>query len=242
MSKINIGFEKIEPTPHYPDGYDCASYKGLKWESKATGVVAFKVEIKKLLRATQVGRCCYCRRRMGDIQDVHIEHFIEKSAFPDFSFDPHNLSLSCSTCNTQKNAIYRRISARFSRTASRVAQRDVVVKRCPSLAGLYCKNILDESEYRWFHPHLDNFSDHVAIRKNWIFVPKSIKGRRCIRSLNLNKLYSLEERAAAERLAGKRGSLAFATCALSELSELTAPTMYTIVVNEIRRRRKLPPI
>ena len=239
MSRINICFERVDPTPSYPNGYNESSYTGEKWDSKSKAVIDFKEGIKKALRITQVGRCCYCRRPLGDIQDTHLEHFIEKSAFSKFTFEPRNLALSCSTCNTQKNAVFRRISARISKSVSLISGREVKLKRCPALSRYACNNASDINEYRWFHPHLEDFSTHISIRKNWVFVPKTAKGKRCTRSLKLNALYSLERRAAAERLAGQRGTLAFFASALSETSQFKASVVATLVASEIRRRRGL---
>lgn len=239
MAQINICFERVNPTPGYPDGYNASSYTGVKWESQSKAVIEFKKGVKDALRIAQVGRCCYCRRPLGDIQDTHLEHFIEKSAFSKFTFEPQNLALSCSTCNSQKSAVFRKISSRLSKSISLIAGRKVEIKRCPVLNRYNCRNISNTSEYRWPHPHLDDFSEHISIRKNWVFTPKTAKGKRCIRSLKLNALYSLERRAAAERLAGQRGRLAFIATAVSETSQFTAPQVASLIANEIRRRRML---
>ncbi|WP_420003051.1 HNH endonuclease [Arenibacterium sp. LLYu02] len=237
MNKIDICFERVDPTPNYPNGYSSTSYTGVRWDSTSKAAIDFKVSIKNALRITQVGRCCYCRRPLGDDKDTHLEHFIEKSAFSNFTFEPRNLALSCSTCNTQKNAVYRRISSRLSRSLSLASGREIRVKRCPVLSKHTCNNISDINEYRWFHPHLEDFSDHISIRKNWVFVPRTPKGKRCTRSLKLNTLYSLERRAAAERLAGRSGLLTLLASAISETSQFKASEVARLIANEIRRRR-----
>jgi len=229
----------INPTPSYPNGYDKNTYLGRKWESKAECVTKLKKKLKDDLRNIQVARCCYCRRHLGDIQDTHLEHFIEKSAFPDLTFSIKNLSLSCSTCNTMKNSCFRRLSTKESMRQSRLAGVIVKAYRCPVLTKSTLSSLSDANEYRWFNPHLEPFSDHIVIRKNWIFLAKTAKGRRVTKSLKLNALKNVELRAASERLAAKKGTLAFTVGLISEASHFNGSALAQIASTEIRRRRAL---
>ncbi len=239
MRSINICFEVINPTPTYPDGYSAVSFDGLSWDSRAVVVKQFKSHVKKALREIQVGRCCYCRRHLGDIHDTHLEHFVEKSAFPVLTFSIKNLSLSCSTCNTMKNACFRKHSARESKRQSRITKSNVKALRSPVLICHLPPAMTDPDEYRWLNPHLDPFSDHIDIRKNWVFFPKSAKGRRVTRNLRLNALRNVEVRAASERLAAKKGTLAFAVGLMSESVNFGGSALVQIAVAEIKRRRAL---
>ena len=56
------------------------------------------------LRIQQNNLCCYCKYKLGfDIRQVEIEHIIPKAEYPNFTFEPLNLALSCPACNTKKN-------------------------------------------------------------------------------------------------------------------------------------------
>ncbi|WP_164844757.1 HNH endonuclease [Brucella pituitosa] len=103
---MNIGFERILPTPTYASGVTLASFAGRNWDSRAKIVTEFKQNLKSTLRHAQRSLCCYCRRPLGDYRDTELEHIIEKSAHPAFTFEI-NLALSCSTCNNQKARSYK---------------------------------------------------------------------------------------------------------------------------------------
>jgi hypothetical protein len=237
MTAIKICFEKIEPTPSYPHGCTEITYQGKSWDSRAASVVEFKKHLKDLLRSSQVGRCCYCRRHLGDIQDTHLEHYIEKAAFPALTFSILNLALSCSTCNTKKNSVFLKTSNALSKVQSAAQGAAVKLFCCPVLRNGSLSNISDTNEYLWVHPHVDRFSEHMVIKKDWVFSWLTPKGRCCIESLHLNDLYNIEMRAAAERLAEKRGTLEFVAAIIAESSNLSTATLATIAATEIRRRR-----
>lgn len=237
---MHIGYERIFPTPAYPAGVTSNVLAPLTWTSKANSVVVFKSSLKDKLRQVQLGRCCYCRRMLGDSITIDLEHFIEKAAHPTFTFAIQNLALSCRTCNGKKNEAYLRLCGRLSRNSASPISAAVKVLRCPTLTEpLTSAAPLPTSTqaYRWVHPHFDEFSTHIAIKKNWIFSWKTKKGLRTIRGLRLNALAQIERRAIAERLAARAGAMSLAIAAFAELDFASAKVVCMSVASELRRRR-----
>lgn len=174
---MNIGFDKISPTPQYPYGINAVQLSTYDWSSKAGVVLQFKAALKADLRTAQLGRCCYCRRLLFDDISTHIEHFVEKAQHPLFTFEIKNLALSCGTCNTQKNGKNNLLASLIKKRAER--QGKSPSPRCLTLAQELEPNATlpnDPQHYRWVHPHLDKYSDNIQIRKGWVFVGKTPKG------------------------------------------------------------------
>jgi len=237
---MNIGFEKIIPTPQYPQGIQATHLAGLDWSSKANVVVQFKAAIKQDLRTAQNGRCSYCRRLLFDDIATHIEHFVEKSQYNEYAFEIQNLSLSCGTCNTQKNGYNNTFNSWLKKRAKR-AGRDLQ-SRCPTLlyepaAGSALPST--SQDYRWVHPHLDNYSQNIRIERGWVFVGSTLKGTRTIRSVKLNALAKIEQRALSERLATRGGMLSTLVGAMAELNRHKAREVAATVVKVLQRRRNL---
>lgn len=232
-----IGFERIFPTPEYPAGKNVGAYLGLQWRSRAGIATEFRTSLKHSLRIAQKGRCCYCRRRLGDERDTELEHFLEKAEFPQYTYEIRNIGLSCSTCNGMKNSRFLRISNHLTRKAAAAGAANPSVLRSPVVSSAPIGNFDDANSYRWVHPHFDNFTDHIVVHRSWIYVGKTAKGRRSIGGMKLNALAALERRAVAERLMEKKGTLSFTVGLLSELGSFKARTIAEIASAEIRRRK-----
>lgn len=232
---MNIGFESIAPTPSYPHGLNAAALADYAWTSTAGNVVKFKRSLKAQLRTLQSGRCCYCRRMLpADTMATDIEHFVEKAAYPHLTFEVVNLAISCKTCNSKKNKSYLRLCDRLTRKASKAAGVRTRIVCCPTVR--IGPSLANGADYRWVHPHLDTFSDHIALKRSWIYMPRTTKGFRSIQGMELNALASLEHRAASERLASRKGSLSFTIGVIAEMDKLTASAIGSIVANELKRR------
>lgn len=239
---MNIGFERITPTPHFPPGVTAASLSGLTWNSNAVAVTNFKGSIKSQLRMTQLGRCCFCRRMLYDDYAAHLEHFVEKDHHLQFTFEIQNLGLSCGTCNIQKNATNKSFRTSFKKRAERQGKTSTI--RCRTLsqdlpAGSPLP--LESKSYRWVHPHWDDYSKNINIEKGWIFVSKTIKGTRTIRGVKLNALALIEQRAMSERLSGRGGRLSMLVGAIAELQHHRASEVAATVVKVLHRRRNALP-
>lgn len=238
---MNIGFDKISPTPQYPLGINAIQLSSYDWSSKAGVVLQFKAALKADLRTAQLGRCCYCRRLLFDDISTHIEHFIEKAHYPLFTFEIKNLALSCGTCNTQKNGKNKLLASLIKKRAAR--QGKAPSSRCPTLVQELAPNSTlpsDPQHYRWVHPHLDKYSDNIQIRKGWIFFGKTLKGTRTIRGVSLNALSQIERRALFERLATRGGALSIIVGVIAELEQHKAKEVAAVLATVLRQRRNLP--
>ncbi|TDV53150.1 uncharacterized protein (TIGR02646 family) [Pseudomonas helmanticensis] len=236
---INIGFERIMPTPNYPHGTSAATLSGRSWGSQSNIVNLFKAEIKIALRKSQLGRCCFCRRLLYHDYATHIEHFVDKDGYGDYTFEILNLAVSCGTCNIKKNGHFSTWSTRFSRLFTVPGHSPVV--RCPVLkaqlvaGAAFPNNAID---FRWVNPHVHNYSDHIEIDKGWIFHGKTREGMRTIRGVKLNDVGAVELRALAERLGTRGGRLSMLIGAFAELDVHRARDVAKVVVSAIKRRRE----
>lgn len=129
-----------------------------------------KTNIIAHLRTQQNNTCCYCKYPLGfDIKQVDIEHIIPKSEYEKFTFHPYNLALSCPACNTKKS--------------SKTVLYNPVVS--------YPAN---GESFKIIHAHFDNYSSHIDIVNNCIFVAKSSKGSETITYCELYRLSTVEKR------------------------------------------------
>lgn len=236
---MNIGYERIEPPPSYPSGTNNASLSKYNWESQARDVVNFKLKLKASLRITQKGRCCYCRRLLGDPITTDLEHYIEKSVHPWLRFEIRNIALACHTCNNKKNSSFLKLCGRLNREAKKNAGNPAKRLRSPTLVK-HLDNAApiptDPKAYRWVHPHFEDFSKHIKLAKGWVFSWRSSKGARTIRGLQLNALAQIERRALSERMSSRTGLLSLSIGALSELNSADAKVVCSEVANQIRLR------
>lgn len=236
---MDIAFERIQPTPTYLAGSPFTAFSTVVWKSEANFVVSFKTHLKDQLRAAQKGRCCYCRRMLSsNDQDTHLEHFIEKAVHFEFSFHVQNLALSCSTCNTMKNASFSHVQKILRKRAQR--RGGVAQLRCPVLSLALAPGVplpATNHDYRWVHPHFDTYSLHIYLEKGWIFEWRSPKGRRTIQGMRLNALARVERRAMEERIDARKGRVSMLVAGLAELEHQRATEVALAIARVIRRRR-----
>lgn len=236
---MNIGFERIIPTPGYPAGTTAAALVGLTWESRANVAIAFRAGLKIALRAAQLGRCCFCRRHLYDDYATHLEHFVDKATFPQFGYEIRNLALSCGTCNIRKNAYFSTWDRRY-----RFMTRNFVgpvLARCPVLCfALKSGDAFPAASvnFSWVNPHFHFYSQHILLTRGWVFEGQSKEGRRTIRSLKLNDVGQIERRALAERLEARGGALSMLVGAISVLDQHRANDVKDAIIKVIRRRRE----
>lgn len=132
-----------------------------------------KVNITTHLRTQQDNKCCYCKYPLGfDIKQVDIEHIIPKSLYSKFTFTSLNLALSCPACNTKK---------------STKTVLNNPITRYPS----------NGSNIKIIHAHYDDYSEHIDIINNCVFVAKTSKGSETITTCELFRLNIAEQRAKA---------------------------------------------
>jgi hypothetical protein len=236
---VNIGFESIDPTPSYPAGTTAAALVDLAWESKAIVAIAFRRGLKIALRTSQLGRCCFCRRHLYDDYATHLEHFLDKATFPQFSYEIRNLALSCGTCNIRKSAYFSTWDRRY-----RFITRNFVgpiLARCPAIrVALVAGDPFPTApaDFSWVNPHFHRYSQHILLVRGWVFEGRSPEGRRTIRSLKLNDVGQIERRALAERLEARGGALSMLVGALFVLDQHRANDVKDAIIKVIRRRRE----
>ncbi|MGJ7501220.1 hypothetical protein ACSFBF_12740 [Variovorax sp. ZT5P49] len=236
---MNVGFEKITPTPAYPDGTSAAALHGLPWSSGTNVVTLFKTELKPVLRKAQRGRCCFCRRLLYHDYATHLEHFVDKGGYEDYTFEIQNLALACGTCNIKKNGHFSTWTKRFNDLSAKTGYP--VTARCPVLAVQLNKGApfpTSPADFRWVNPHLHKYSDHIEVRRGWVFYGKTREGTRTIRGVKLNEVGEVEQRALSERLETRGGRLSMLVGALAELHEQRARDVAKAVVLVIKRRRQ----
>lgn len=134
---------------------------------------SIKLNIVNHLRPQQSNTCCYCKYQLGfDIKQVDIEHIIPKSEYEDFTFETRNLALSCPACNTKKS--------------TKSVLTNVIVN--------YPTN---GTNIKIIHAHYDDYSNHIDIINNCVFVATSKKGSETITFCELFRLSTVEQRAKA---------------------------------------------
>lgn len=234
---MNIGFERILPTPTYANGVSLASFAGRKWDSRAKIVTEFKQNLKSELRHAQHALCCYCRRPLGDSCDTDLEHIIEKAAQPAFTYEIRNLALSCSTCNNQKARTYNLLCKKLTKRSNKIFGGVGEVNRSPVLSNNKpLVAISSAADFRWVHPHLDVFSNHILVKKGYFFQRQTLKGHRTIQGLQLNALTRVEHRAAVEKLSLRKGPLSMAIGALSQLHSHNPKQVISILADTIKAK------
>lgn len=235
---MNIGFERIAPTPQYPAGVVAAALNNYAWTSKANVVNQFKDGLKIALRAAQLGRCCFCRRRLSDNIATDLEHFIDKDGFNEYRFEIANLALSCGTCNVKKNGYFVSWSAQMERRSKNfVGPRPRI---CPVVnIAIHVGAAFPTSPavFRWVNPHVHNYSEHISLHKSWVFRGVTTVGRRTVRCLRLNNLGEVERRALYETLEMRGGRLSMLVCAMGELEHHRALEVGKAIAKVLRRRR-----
>lgn len=236
---MNIGFERIDPTPTYPPGVTSAGLFGKAW--KLGGDVGrFKAHLRTTLLEIQFSRCCFCRRGLYEPGAIHLEHFVDHTKFNAYRFEIRNLALSCGICNVKKAGYFKTWEARYKGLTNLPPVTRTPVLKIQVVAGLpYPTNAVD---FRWVNPHVHNYSDHIELTRGWVFTGISAEGRRTVRALRMNLLVEVERRAMETRLAMRGGLLSTLVGSLAEVSQHRARDVADAVAKVIKRRRaKLAP-
>lgn len=132
-----------------------------------------KQKIIAHLRLQQNNTCCYCKYQLGfDIKQVDIEHIIPKSEYEQFTFESKNLALSCPACNTKKS--------------TKPVLNNAIVN--------YPNNGVN---FIIIHAHYDEYSNHIDVINNCVFVAKTKKGSETITFCELFRLNTVEQKAKA---------------------------------------------
>ncbi len=111
------------------------------WERRAAAVEQIKASIESQLREFQNGKCCYCGLKYDETGRGEIEHIAARKTtatrYPEFSFHPSNLAMSCQLCN----------SSSMKHTYDSIDNHNADYFQCT---------------FRIVHPYLDNPVTHYA--------------------------------------------------------------------------------
>jgi hypothetical protein len=130
---------------------------------------ALRKTIKRALIQQQFQRCCHCDQRTpsNDLSRWDLEHFLPKGKYPQFSFTPENLAVSCADCNKIKgthDTLKGNPPVRYPKASSR---------------------------FKMVHPHLDSWKVEID-RVGYVYYANSAKGRETIYVCQLDRLAQLE--------------------------------------------------
>jgi hypothetical protein len=128
--------------------------------------------IRNHYRGQQRGRCAYCKNEVSiqDALNCHVEHIAPKSKYRAFLFEPKNLCVICSDCNTIKRN-----------------QEVIREEPDPVVNGLRrVRYPRASSAFLIVHPHFDTWDDHIQIFGRF-YVDKTPKGHFTIGACMLNR-------------------------------------------------------
>ncbi|MDM9638024.1 hypothetical protein ABFP31_00930 [Acinetobacter nosocomialis] len=140
------------------------------WETKSPLMDTIKGKIRAYFLPRQNNECCYCKmlKQEKNGKVWNIEHVFPREKYPQFTFIPENLAISCLECNGFK-------------LAQDVKSNSKPIKNYPR-TGFNIKII---------HPHFDDYNEHIKVTRapdGKIFhtpINKSKKGRNTIVMCNL---------------------------------------------------------
>lgn len=233
---MNLGFERIYPTPTYPAGVTAAGLHGKSWKTAGGEVKSFKTKLRDDLLYSQFRRCCFCRRSLIEPSATHLEHFVDHAKYNAYRFEILNLALSCAICNTKKAGYFKTWTSRYERLTHSLANTRTPVLKPQMVPGLPYPTLAQN--FRWVNPHVHNYSDHITLKRSWVFTGISPEGRRTVRGLRLNLLAEVERRAMETNLGMRGGVLSTLIGAFAEINQHRAREVADAVVKVIRRRRK----
>ena len=129
-----------------------------------------RAAIRDHYKNEQGGRCAYCRNPVSlrNAFNCHVEHIAPKSIYLEFIFEPKNLCVICSDCNTIKRK--QEIIGDVPDTVSRIPR-------------LYPRS---SGAFLIVHPHFDNWDDHIIVFGKY-YADKTQKGHFTIGACELNR-------------------------------------------------------
>jgi 5-methylcytosine-specific restriction endonuclease McrA len=130
-------------------------------------------EIRDFYRREQRLVCAYCREVISvrAAASAPIEHIVSKSQYLQFMFEPKSLCVTCGDCNEYKS------------------NRETLAD--PAMVRSYKRRYPEDStKYRAFHPHFDEYSDHI-IKVRFLYFNKTPKGNYTIYVCNLNRFVEM---------------------------------------------------
>jgi uncharacterized protein (TIGR02646 family) len=135
-------------------------------------LISIRSAIRTHYKNEQKGLCAYCRNPVSihDALNCHVEHIAPKSKYPNFIFEPKNLCVICSDCNSIKR------------------NQEVLRHEVDTIANGGGRKRYPRASSAFFivHPHFDCWDDHIQIFGKY-YVDKSEKGHFTIGACTLNR-------------------------------------------------------
>lgn len=128
--------------------------------------------VRDYYRAIQSGLCAFCKQNISLVAtgNCHIEHIVPKAKHPQFIFEPKNLCVICSDCNTIKRA------KEVHKVDPDVLSNGPVIQRYPR----------SSKAFLIVHPHFDKWDDHIEKFGN-LYADRTDKGLFTMGACTLNR-------------------------------------------------------
>jgi hypothetical protein len=159
-----------------------------------------KRSLKKYYCRTQKRLCIYCKTELEvACHSEHIEHIVHKEFRPAWMFEPLNLGISCSQCNTQKGV----------QDALKPFARKAIVL---PIGSIY---------YSIVHPHFDIYSSHIEFEDGLFVKAKDRdKGEATIEMCKLWRPLYADRRARALGISqSDRHTISMVRCQRTDISK-----------------------
>jgi len=132
-----------------------------------------KKSIRKYLIDINQQKCFYCKTLLKQGTSlIPIEHILDKSSHPKFTFEPINLTVSCTACNTNKGKI---------NTLLKTLEAS---DEYPS----------DSKDFNIIHAYFDIYDRHIRIDRGIFFIGQTVKGKKTIEICKLYRSKLAEEK------------------------------------------------
>ncbi|MGO4344523.1 HNH endonuclease [Paenibacillus sp. MCAF9] len=119
--------------------------------------------------------CYYCKTKLyPGTHTLQIEHIIDKSHYPEFTFEKYNLTIACPICNTMKGVkhVLRQ-------------PRGATFQAFPN----------SSTDYSIVHAYYDTYEQHIEIEDDILHVGLTSKGRKTIHVCKLYRSILAEQKA-----------------------------------------------
>lgn len=159
-----------EGSLQFINSYDGKDYD--MWGRECEEMKKIRSELREHYRPEQNNLCSYCRLENPQSHGLSwdVEHIAPKKYFPQYLFEPRNLSLSCKDCNNYKNK-------------KPVVDNGLIKNDAPYPESGDIFNII--------HPHYDAYECHIQTTKmdnKYIYKPLSKKGWATYEQCKLSRL------------------------------------------------------
>lgn len=142
-----------------------------EWNNKI--YTELKKSVRKYLIDINQQKCYYCKTLLKQGTSlIPIEHILDKASHPKYTFEPNNLTVSCTACNTNKGK---------TNTLLETLEPD----------NEYPSNPID---FNIVHAYFDTYDHHIRIDLGIFFIGQTSKGKKTIEVCKLYRSKLAEEK------------------------------------------------